>query len=177
MTPFVILDRDGVINFESPNYIKSIEEWRPLAGSLEAIAQLSSAGYQVFVATNQAGVARGKLSLETLHAIHQRMIVEVENYGGKIDGIQYCPHHPDEQCKCRKPKPGMLFRLARDHKLDLANGYFVGDSMTDLQAAKSAGCKGVLVLSGNTPKVHTLIPSYTLVYSDLAAFVNELLDC
>jgi len=176
MRSFVILDRDGVINADSPNYIKSIEEWRPLTGSLEAIGQLSSAGYQIFVATNQAGISRGKLSLETLHDIHLQMNIEVENHGGKIDGIQFCPHHPDQQCECRKPKPGMLFRLAKDHNLDLANGYFVGDSLTDLQAAKAAGCKGVLVLTGNGKKTRTLMSTAALVHSDLAAFVEDLLN-
>ena len=138
MAPFVILDRDGVINADSPDYIKSASEWLPLPGSVEAIARLTAAGCQVFVATNQAGIARGKLSLAALEAIHQRMIAEVADAGGLIVDIQYCPHHPDDQCQCRKPQPGMLLTLAARHDLDLREGYFVGDSAKDLEAAAAA---------------------------------------
>ena len=176
MTPFIILDRDGVINAESADYIKSVDEWRPLPGSIEAIAQLTTSGYDVFVATNQAGIAKGKMSLEDLSSIHQLMLSEVERAGGRIIDIQYCPHHPNDNCKCRKPKPGMLFRLAEVYGLNLELGYFVGDSMKDLQAAKEAGCNGVLVLSGNGVETFSKVPEHTRVHANLAAFVKELLS-
>ena len=139
MPAFVILDRDGVINEDSPNYIKSVDEWIPVPGSLQAIAKLTEAGYKVFIATNQAGIGRGKLTLVTLKKIHERMSIEIERFGGKIEDIQFCPHHPDDKCDCRKPKPGMLTNLAKTHDLDLTQGYFVGDSMKDLLAAEAAG--------------------------------------
>ena len=173
--PFVILDRDGVINVDSPDYIKSAEEWQPLPGSLEAIARLTTAGYQIFVATNQAGIARGKLSLMALDVIHKRMLREVERHGGKIRDIQYCPHHPCDHCECRKPKPGMLVRLAEIHDLDLSQGYFVGDSLKDLKTAEAAGCKGVLVCSDNEQHALTLKLADGRVHADLAAFVDEIL--
>ncbi|HKI75221.1 MAG TPA: HAD-IIIA family hydrolase, partial [Pseudomonadales bacterium] len=109
----VILDRDGVINFDSPDYIKSPEEWTPIPGSIEAIARLNQHGYRIFVATNQAGIARGKLTLSDLHAIHQKLLDAVTAAGGAIAGIEYCPHHPDDHCDCRKPAPGMLLAIER----------------------------------------------------------------
>ena len=175
MIPFVILDRDGVINADSPYYIKSVDEWQPLPGSLEAIGRLTTAGYRVFVATNQAGISRGRLTLKTLHNIHQAMLREVEQYGGRIVDIKYCPHLPSDNCKCRKPEPGMLLELADDYDLNLSQGYFVGDSVKDLNAAKSAGCKAVLVLSGNGRDTLTLVPDQEPVYTDLAEFVDALI--
>ena len=175
MASFVILDRDGVINAESPEYIKSPDEWEPLPGSLDAIARLTKAGFQVFVATNQAGIARGKLSLVELDIIHQRMLNEVEQLGGRIVDIRYCPHHPDDHCNCRKPAPGMLLDLAKIYNLDLSMGHFVGDSIKDLQAAKAAGCKGVLVLSGNGHESLKLFPDFKPVHKDLASFASQLL--
>ena len=175
MAPFVILDRDGVINADSPDYIKSASEWLPLPGSVEAIARLTAAGYQVFVATNQAGIARGKLSLSALESIHQRMLNEVSAAGGSIVDIQYCPHHPDDQCQCRKPQPGMLLTLAARHDLDLREGYFVGDSAKDLEAAAAADCQGVLVLTGNGKETLRSFPDHQATFTDLAEFVDHLL--
>ena len=175
MPAFVILDRDGVINEDSPNYIKSVDEWIPIPGSLQAIAKLTEAGYKVFIATNQAGIGRGKLTLVTLKKIHERMTSEVERFGGKIEDIQFCPHHPHDKCDCRKPKPGMLTNLAKAHDLDLTQGYFVGDSMKDLLAAEAAGCTGVLVLSGTGQRTLELCPGYKPAHLDLAAFVDSLL--
>ena len=173
---FVILDRDGVINEDSSDYIKSPEEWKPLPGSLEAIADLTLAGYQIFIATNQSGIARGKFTLSSLKAIHLKMVKEVERLGGRIIDIRYCKHHPKDQCKCRKPKPGMLLEIAKVHRLDLKMGHFVGDSMRDLQAAKAAGCNGVLVLSGNGEQTLAVDPNHKPVHADLATFSKYLLS-
>ncbi len=149
---YIILDRDGVINHDSLEYIKSPEEWIPIPGSLEAIATLNRAGYHVFVATNQSGVARGYYDLETLTHIHEKMTHELAAVGGYIEEIFYCPHHPDEKCFCRKPKPGMLYQIRDRYHLNLANTYFVGDSMTDIEVCVTAGCKPILVLTGNGKK-------------------------
>ncbi len=174
MNPFVILDRDGVINEDSPDYIKGPDEWAPVEGSLEAIALLTKANIDVFVATNQAGIARGKLTLASLTAIHDRMMREVAAAGGAIKDIRYCPHHPDEKCVCRKPKPGMLIDLAAEHQLSLAEGFYVGDSLKDLRAADSAGCTGVLVLSGNGEETHRVRPHHEPVFNNLLAFAQSI---
>ncbi len=171
----VILDRDGVINFDSPDYIKSADEWHPIPGSLEAIAELSRRGIKVWVATNQAGIARGRLTEAALKEIHSKMLNAVENTGGQINGIEYCPHHPDDHCSCRKPAPGMLVRIADQTGESLAAQYFVGDSLKDIRAAEAAGCKPVLVLTGNGEETHRMRPSLKHVYPDLASFVANLL--
>ena len=175
MTPFVILDRDGVINEDSPEYIKSPAEWIPVDGSLEAIAALTRAGVEVYIATNQAGVARGKLTLTSLESIHKKMLDQVRAAGGDIIEIACCLHHPDDACECRKPRPGMLLELAQRHNLMLAGGYFVGDSEKDLGAARAAGCQGVLVLTGNGQATFEANPGHQPVFSDLAAFTRHLL--
>lgn len=172
----VILDRDGVINFDSPDYIKSADEWRPIPGSLEAIAKLHKSGYRVYVATNQAGIARGKLSEVDLAAIHARMLAAVESAGGRIEGIQYCPHHPDERCGCRKPEPGMLHAIAEKAGVSIAGHPFVGDSLKDIRAAESAGCLPVLVRTGNGEETLRLHPDVTAVFDDLLSFVESLID-
>src|SRR3989338_8553572 len=117
----IILDRDGVINFESADYIKSPEEWIPIPGSVEAIALLSKAKYRIVIATNQAGVNRGLFSLQMLDRIHQKMLTFIENAGGKIEKIYFCPHHPDENCECRKPKTKMFQDIQRDFNVDATN--------------------------------------------------------
>ncbi len=174
MASFVILDRDGVINEDSVDYIKSAEEWTPLAGSLEAIALLTSSDIDVYIATNQAGIARGKLTLEALNGIHRKLIHEVEAAGGRVIDIKYCPHHPDENCWCRKPNPGLLEDLATHHHLNLSEGCYVGDSLKDLRAAESAGCEGVLVLTGNGVETQHLRPHHKPVFSDLLAFARAI---
>ena len=173
MADFVILDRDGVINEDSPDYIKSPDEWVPMPGSLEAIALLGQHGINVFVATNQAGIARGKLTIDNLLAIHDKMRNEVEAAGGKIAGIRFCPHHPDEQCRCRKPRPGLLEQLAGSHGLDLTTGDYVGDSLTDLRAAEAANCRGILVLTGNGEQTHHLRPHHEPIYDNLLAYAKD----
>ena len=174
MTSFVILDRDGVINKDSVDYIKSADEWVALPGSLEAIALLTSNNIEVYIATNQAGVARGKLTLDALDKIHKKLLREVEISGGRIVDIKYCPHHPDEKCWCRKPNPGLLEDIAATHELNLKEGCYVGDSLKDLKAAESAGCPGVLVLTGNGIETQKLSPLHLPIFSDLLEFAKAV---
>ena len=176
MSTFVILDRDGVINEDSPDYIKGPEEWHPVPGSLEAIASLTRLGIPVFIATNQAGIARGKLTPEDLEAIHDKLRLAVTAAGGEIREIRHCPHHPDDHCHCRKPAPGMLEDLATNHELVLSEGYYVGDSLKDLRAAETAGCQGVLVLTGNGLETRRLRPHHEPVFDDLLAFVRDTFE-
>ncbi|MDA0789383.1 MAG: D-glycero-beta-D-manno-heptose 1,7-bisphosphate 7-phosphatase [Proteobacteria bacterium] len=173
--PVVILDRDGVINFDSPDYIKSPEEWVPIPGSIEAIALLTRAGYQVFIATNQAGVGRGKFSEEALSRIHRKMQSSITAAGGQLAGILYCPHHPDDDCDCRKPKPGLLVEIGRTAGIRLDGLPFVGDSLTDLQAARAAGCEPVLVLTGKGTDTRRHEPQVQ-AYADLLEYVKYLLN-
>lgn len=145
----IILDRDGVINHDSPDYIKSAAEWIPIDGSIEAIARLHKAGFTVVVATNQAGLARGKFELDDLEAMHEKLTQLVEEQGAELGAIFYCPHHPDDKCKCRKPLPGMLDAIEAEFNTSVESCYFVGDSLRDLQAGIAKGCKPVLVKTGN----------------------------
>lgn len=144
----IILDRDGVINHDSDEFIKSPDEWLPIKGSLEAITQLSQAGYHVAVITNQSGIGRGLFSTDTLSKIHQRMIEQLRQLGGEIKSISFCPHHPDDNCDCRKPKPGLFNELAARLNRPLTGVFAVGDSLRDLQAANTAGATPVLVKTG-----------------------------
>ena len=145
----VVLDRDGVINHDSDAFIKSPAEWKPIDGSLEAIALLSQHGFTVAVASNQSGVARGLLDRRTLHSVHRKMRRAVRKAGGAIDRIVYCPHHPDDSCDCRKPEPGLLRRLERHYGTNLSGIPVIGDSERDLVAAKAVGARPMLVLTGN----------------------------
>ena len=174
MTSFVILDRDGVINQDSVEYIKSAEEWVALPGSLEAIALLTSNNIDVYIATNQAGIARGKLTLDALENIHKKLLCEVEKTGGRVVDIKYCPHHPDLKCWCRKPNPGLLEEIATTYNLSLKEGCYVGDSLKDLKAAELAGCQGVLVLTGKGAETQKLRPFHLPVFSDLLAFAKDI---
>ena len=174
----VILDRDGVINFDSDHFIKSPAEWKPIPGSLEAIARLTQAGYRVVVASNQSGIDRGLFDMDTLNSIHDKMHRAVKAVGGRIDAIFYCPHSADSNCTCRKPKPGMFERIAGCFNVDLGNAYAVGDSLRDLQAAATSGAKPVLVLSGKgkSTQADGGLPEGTLVFDDLAAVVEHILN-
>lgn len=145
---WVILDRDGVINEDSDAYIKSPEEWVPIEGSLEAIAQLHRAGFHIVVLTNQAGVGRGLFDLPTLERIHDKMHREVEAAGGKIDAVFFCPHGPEDGCACRKPKTGLYEQFGRQFAVDLTGIPAVGDSLRDLQAAQKVGAEPILVETG-----------------------------
>lgn len=144
----VVLDRDGVINRDSDEYIKSPQEWEPIDGSLDAIVALNEAGFKVIVATNQSGIARGYFDLPTLRAIHDKMLQATANRGGIIDRIYFCPHAPEDNCECRKPKIGMLTQIAKDYQVDLQNVVLIGDKYSDIQAGLNAGCKCILVLTG-----------------------------
>jgi len=172
----VILDRDGTINHDSDQYIKSVAEWRPIDGSLEAIARLSQAGYRVLVATNQAGLARGLFDAVTLAEIHDTMCRAVARHGGRIDAIFFCPHAPEAHCECRKPKPGMLLDIARRFNLSLGDVRMVGDTLRDLQAASAAGAHPVLVRTGNGAAAERAggLPPGTRVFADLAAFAESI---
>jgi D-glycero-D-manno-heptose 1,7-bisphosphate phosphatase len=173
----VILDRDGVINFDSDRFIKSPAEWKPIPGSLEAIALLNQGGYRVIVASNQSGIDRGLFDMDTLNAIHEKMLQAVKAAGGRIEAIFYCPHSAESNCDCRKPKPGMFERIGECFNTDLAEVYAIGDSLRDLQAAVAASARPVLVLSGKgeeTSKEGDL-PENTLVFADLAAAAEHIL--
>jgi D-glycero-D-manno-heptose 1,7-bisphosphate phosphatase len=172
----VILDRDGTINHDSDHFIKSPAEWRPIEGSLEAIARLTHAGYRVVVATNQSGIARGLFDTSTLIAIHETLQRAVALAGGRIDGFFFCPHAADSSCDCRKPKPGMLLDVARRFNVSLSDVYMVGDGLRDLEAATAAGARPVLVLTGKgkQTKDEGRLPPGTEVFPDLAAFARQL---
>jgi D-glycero-D-manno-heptose 1,7-bisphosphate phosphatase len=172
----VILDRDGTINHDSDNFVKSLEEWRPIEGSLEAIARLTQADYRIAVATNQSGIARGLFDTATLIAIHNNLQRAVAQVGGRIDAFFFCPHAADSACECRKPKPGMLLEIARRFNVSLETVYMVGDALRDLEAAAGAGAKPVLVLTGKGKKTQKegKLPPGTAVFEDLAAFAEHL---
>ena len=173
----IILDRDGVINFDSDSYIKSPAEWRPIPGSLEAIARLNQAGYRVAVATNQAGIARGLFTMQALNAIHQKLHTSAQAVGAHVDAIFFCPHAADENCDCRKPRPGMLQAIGRRFDVALKGVPLVGDSLRDLQAGFMVGCTPHLVMTGKGSKTLEKggLPPGTAVFDNLAAVVDRLL--
>jgi len=172
----IILDRDGVINYDSDQFIKSPDEWKPIPGSLEAIARLCQADYRVVVATNQSGVGRGLFEMSTLNAIHDKMHKAVVLAGGRIDAIFFCPHEAGADCHCRKPKSGMLEEISARYNVDLKGVPAVGDSLRDLQPAARLGAQPILVLTGKGMKTQAAggLPEGTQIYPDLAAVVAEL---
>ncbi|GGI79144.1 D-glycero-beta-D-manno-heptose 1,7-bisphosphate 7-phosphatase [Legionella impletisoli] len=170
MTKLIILDRDGVINQDSMQYIKSVNEFKLLPGSVRAIAMLSKAGYRIGVATNQSGIARGYYDKAQLEAIHEKMITHVREAGGSIDIIEYCPHMPDYGCTCRKPSPGMLIAIAKHFNEKLLGVPFVGDRISDIQAAETVGAKPLLVLSNMTDRIGLNAYPHVPVF-------NSLLEC
>lgn len=174
----IILDRDGVINFDSSQYIKNAAEWKPIPGSLEAIARLTQSGYRVVVATNQSGLQRGLFDMDTLNAIHEKMLKAASIAGGRIDAIFYCPHSMDSGCACRKPAPGMLRDISERFNTALIGVPAVGDSRRDLEAYAAVGCQPILVLTGKGENTHAEgnLPPDTLEFYDLAAVVDYLLD-
>jgi len=173
----IILDRDGVINLDSDDYIKSVDEWVPIESSLKAIARLNQAGYKIAVATNQSGIARGFFDTTTLTMMHKKMDMELAKVGGHIDALEFCPDHPEQAGPDRKPNPGMAIRLLNLFNADPAETWFVGDSLSDIQCALNAGCNPALVLTGKgertsaNPALCESIP----VFDDLSAFVDFLL--
>jgi len=176
----VILDRDGTINADSDEYIKSPEEWVPLPGALDAIARLNHAGFHVVVAANQSGLGRGLFDVASLNAIHARMHKQLAAVGGRLDAVFYCPHSPDEACSCRKPQPGLLEQIGERYGVDLAGVPAAGDSARDAQAAAAAGCEPHLVLTGQSAALRGRplppeFPPQTRVHPDLAAFADYVI--
>jgi D-glycero-D-manno-heptose 1,7-bisphosphate phosphatase len=174
----IILDRDGVINADSPDYIKHPDEWHAIPGSLQAIARLHQAGWRVALATNQSGLARGLFDISALNAIHQKLRKELAQVGGAIDAIFLCPHGPEDHCLCRKPLSGLFDDIAKRYDLSLADVPAVGDSLRDLQAASRVGCRPWLVQTGNGPKTlkQGNLPANTEVVRDLAEAVDQILS-
>lgn len=172
----IILDRDGVINHDSDQYIKSPDEWKPIPGSAEAIARLNQWGYRVVVSTNQSGVGQGLFDMDTLSAIHDKMFKTVAQVGGRIDAVFFCPHINGDGCDCRKPKAGMLHQIAARLNADLTGVPSVGDSLRDLQAAVTVGAQPILVLTGKGEKTQhdAALPAHTLVFPDLSAVSKAL---
>ena len=172
----VILDRDGVINEDSDDYIKSPEEWEPIPGSLEAIELLTRRGYRIFVITNQSGIARGYFDVSVLDAIHQKMLTLVEARGGKIEAIFHCPHGPEDFCDCRKPKPGLFEALKEQYGLNLIGVPAIGDSFRDLEAARAAGATPLLVETGKGLRTLKHHPDLDVpVFSNLYEAVQHIL--
>lgn len=168
----VILDRDGVINVDSDAFIKSPDEWMPIPGSLEAIARLNQAGYRVVVASNQSGIGRGLFDMATLNAMHAKMQRAAAAVGGRIDAVFFCPHTAQDQCECRKPKPGLLKMILERFEVDPATTPVVGDALRDLEAGAALGFPTHLVLTGKGPKTLAVggLPEGTRVHEDLKAF-------
>jgi D-glycero-D-manno-heptose 1,7-bisphosphate phosphatase len=186
----VILDRDGVINQDSANFIKNPNEWIPIAGSLEAIALLNQSGFRVAVATNQSGVSRGLFDMVTLNSIHDKMHREVAQLGGRIDAIFYCPHSAEENCDCRKPKTGMIKEIGKRFSVELNQVAAVGDALRDLQAFEKAGCQPILVLTGKgqatldaaknaskdaSKNADQALPANTWICADLSEAVQRII--
>ena len=172
----IILDRDGVINLDSDQFIKSPDEWKPIPGALEAIARLNQWGWRVVVASNQSGVGRGLFGMDTLIAINEKMVKSLAQVGGRLDAIFFCPHPADSTCDCRKPKPGMLEQIGARFNVELTGVPVVGDSLRDLQAAVAVGAKPYLVLTGKGEKTreNPELPPGTEVFPDLATLAAEL---
>jgi histidinol-phosphate phosphatase family protein len=174
----VFLDRDGVINYNREEYVKSPEEFVFLPGSATAVARLSSAGFGVFVVSNQAGVGKGLMTERTLDAITERMREGLAAEGGLLQGVYYCPHRPDAGCDCRKPKPGLLRQAAREHGIDLSRALMIGDAPRDIEAGAAVGARTVLVLSGKTSAAHgaEFTPRPSHIAADLSAAVDWILE-
>jgi len=177
MPEMIILDRDGVINQDSDDYIKSVDEWIPIPGSLKAIRRLKDAGYLVTVATNQSGIARGYFDEKMLQQIHNKMHGLLAQLDSRLDGVFHCPHGPHDNCACRKPRPGLLLQIAQRFNIDMSATPFVGDTMSDIKAAEAAHARPILVRTG---KGETIMQKFrevinVPVYDDLAHFVDETL--
>ena len=174
----VILDRDGVINHDSDQYIKSPAEWRPIAGSIEAIARLHQGGYRIAVATNQSGIGRGLFDMATLNAINDKMMEMVFRQGGRIDALFFCPHTAAEGCGCRKPRTGMFEEIAARFHTELKGVPVVGDSLKDLQAAEAVGAQPILVLTGKGPRTREdgSLPRKTVVFDNLADAARHIVS-
>jgi D-glycero-D-manno-heptose 1,7-bisphosphate phosphatase len=175
---YIILDRDGVINYDSHEYIKSPDEWLAIPGSLEAVAALNRAGFRVIIATNQSGIARGYYSVEVLDEIHEKMMRELAAVGGYVEEIFFCPHHPEECCHCRKPQPGMMHEIQSKYGLQLTDTFFIGDSYADVGAAQAAGCNPLLVMTGNGRATLERYPAMSVIphFADLSEAAQYVLS-
>lgn len=173
----VVLDRDGVINFDSVHFIKSTNEWIPIPGSLEAIALLNQSGYRVAIATNQSGISRGLFDMVTLNAIHDKMHKALGQLGGRVDAMFYCPHSAEDNCACRKPKPGMMEEIGKRFSQDMKGVPIVGDALRDLQAGAVLGMQPILVRTGKGEETLAAggLPEGTLVFADLAEAVQHII--
>jgi D-glycero-D-manno-heptose 1,7-bisphosphate phosphatase len=172
-----MMDRDGVINEDAPDFIKSVAEWRPIDGSLEAIADLTRAGYRVAVVTNQSGLGRGLYDEDALEAIHRHMCTMIRAAGGELAGIYYCPHRPDAGCDCRKPRPGLFRALERDLGLEVRGAPFIGDRQSDLDAAAAVGARPILVRTGTGLLTERALGEHCiLVFDDLRAAARGILS-
>ena len=179
-TRLVILDRDGTINADSDEYVKSADEWVPLPGALDAIARLNHAGWHVVVASNQSGLGRGLFDIAALNAMHAKMHKLLAAAGGRVDAVFFCPHSPEDVCNCRKPAPGLFEQISERYGMDLKGVHSVGDTLRDLQAGAAVGCQPHLVLTGKGEKLHgqplpSDFPPGTQVHLDLMAFADWLL--
>lgn len=174
----VVLDRDGVVNFDSVNFIKNTNEWIPIPGSLEAIALLNQSGYRVVIATNQSGISRGLFDMVTLNAIHDKMHKALGQLGGRVDAIFYCPHSADDNCSCRKPKPGMMEEIGHRFGMDMKSSPMVGDALRDLQAGAALGMQPILVRTGKGEETLAAggLPEGTLVFANLAEAVQHIIS-
>ncbi|MBZ0096911.1 MAG: D-glycero-beta-D-manno-heptose 1,7-bisphosphate 7-phosphatase [Sulfuricella sp.] len=178
ITKLIILDRDGLENYDSDQFIKSPEEWKPIPGSLEAIARLNQAGFKVVLATNQSGVGRGLFDMAMLNAIHDKMHKALAQVGARIDACFFCPHAADSDCGCRKPKPGMFQEIAARFNMSLAGVPCIGDSLRDLQPAAEVGAQPILVLTGKGRLTQEKggLPENTLIFSDLSEAVRHVIQ-
>ena len=179
-TKLVILDRDGTINADRDDYVKSADEWEPLPGALEAIAQLNHAGVHVVVATNQSGLGRGLFDMAALNAMHAKMNKMLAAVGGRVDAVFFCPHGPEDSCQCRKPAPGLFEQIAERFGVSMKGVPVVGDTLRDLQAGMALGCEPHLVLTGKAMALRgqplpPQFPADTRVHQDLTAFVAHWL--
>jgi D-glycero-D-manno-heptose 1,7-bisphosphate phosphatase len=179
--PLVILDRDGTINFDSDEYVKSAQEWTPLPGALEAIARLNHAGWHVVIASNQSGLGRGLFDIDALNAMHAKMNKLLAELGGRIEAIFFCPHRPDDNCPCRKPLPGLFEQIAERYGMSLQGVPCVGDSLRDLQAGAALGCQSHLVLTGKGAPwrgqpLPATFPADTRIHDNLMAFALHLTE-
>ena len=181
MEKVIFLDRDGVINYDSPDYVKSWNEFRFMPGSLEALAALTVAGYTLILITNQAGVGRGIIPAAVLEDMHRRLLQAVAEQGGRIFAIFHCPHHPDDNCDCRKPEPGMILQAAAQHHIDTAGTIMIGDNAKDIACGLRAGCGAtILVRTGNGPEAQKALAEQgiqpTAVADDLLEAANMILS-
>ncbi len=174
---FVILDRDGVVNLDSDHFIKTPDEWVPIAGSLEAIATLNQAGYRVVIASNQSGIGRGLFEMSALNAMHEKLYKGLANLGGRVEAVFFCPHTAADNCDCRKPKSGLFEQIGERFGLELRGVPVVGDSLRDLEAGVAVGCIPHLVLTGKGVKTRDkgTLPAGTRIHDDLAAFARWLI--